>query len=736
VASEREQTRSAARAAIVAATIMIAAQVGGKATRDALFLSVFPVSELPKLMLAGALVSAVGVLAMSRGLSAFGPRRLVPVLYALNGVVFIGEWALLPRWPGPVAIAVYIHVAAFGSLLISGFWSVVSERFDPHTAKKVIGGITNGATAGGVIGGLTAERVAAWLDVRSMLVALACMSLVCASAIFAMGGPAPSFVPEAEERQRAGLSLLTETPYLKQLAALVALTALTAGALDFVFKAEAANAFNNGKSLMKFFAVFYTATGLLTVVLQASLRKRVLSWLGLGGTIAVMPLAVLLLGTLGAAFTRLWTVVLVRGVQGVIFNSLYRSGYEVLFTPLSPEKKRPTKTVIDVGFDRLGGAVASGLVMLTLAMLPAALAIKVVLGIAVSACFVALFVAFRLNRGYVAELASSLRAGRVKLDDEEIIDATTRRTLAETTAALNREQLLAQIEVLREKQAKQPAGLTEATLNSTLPSLEPDPEPAENELLEELRDPVDALLSGEPTRVREILRSEIDPRLAGLVIPLLASSSYARHARRALRRAAPKMIGQLIDALTDSGQDVVVRKRLPDVMKVCRNKRAANGLLAGLGDDERIVRERCAWALRELIDSRPELAPTAEEVFDAAEQEVRREGDLDLRQLFNLLALTLDAEPVRLALSGVGNSDMMLRGTSLEYLENVLPETTWEALWPRLRELRRAEEADEEPPVSRRNRQELAEVLRRSVDSLEVDRAQLLGPPPESEDDL
>ncbi len=735
MASEREQTRSAARAAIVAATIMIAAQVGGKATRDALFLTIFPISELPKLMLAGALVSALGVVAMSRGLSVFGPRRLVPVLYALNGLAFVGEWALVPRWPGPVAIGVYIHVAAFGSLLISGFWSVVSERFDPHTAKKVIGGITNGATAGGVIGGLTAERVAAWLDVRSMLVALAFMSLLCASAVFAMGGPAPSFVPEDEERPRAGLSLLSETPYLKQLAALVALTALTAGALDFVFKAEAASVFKDGKSLMKFFAVFYTATGLLTVLLQTSVRKRALARLKLSYTVAILPFAVGLLGILGAAFTRLWSVVLVRGVQGVVYNSLYRSCYEVLFTPLSPEKKRPTKTVIDVGFDRLGGAIASGLVMLALAFLAPAVAVKAILGIAVIACLVALLVVKRLNRGYVAELASSLRQGRVKLDEEDIIDATTRRTLAETTAALNREQLLAQIEILREKQVAQPEIATEPTLDSTMSSVGPEPEPIENPLSDALRDPLDALLSNEPARVREALRSDLDVRLVGLVIPLLGSGAYARHARRCLRRAAPKIIGQLIDALTDSSLDVVARKRLPDVMKVYRTKRSARGLLAGLDDEERVVRERCAWALRELIEGRPELAPSAEEVFLLVGKQARREGPLDLRHLFSLLALILDAEPVRLALSGVRNSDMMLRGTSLEYLENVVPESVWEVLWPRLKELGSAQVSDE-PPPSRRNRQELAEELKRSVDSLELDRKLLLGPPPESEDEL
>ena len=40
--------------------------------------------------------------------------------------------------------------------------------------------------------------------------------------------------------------------------------------------------------------------------------------------------------------------------------SLYRSGYELVFTPLPLERKRATKALVDVGFDKIG-SVAGGL---------------------------------------------------------------------------------------------------------------------------------------------------------------------------------------------------------------------------------------------------------------------------------------------------------------------------------------------------------------------------------------
>ena len=57
---------------------------------------------------------------------------------------------------------------------------------------------------------------------------------------------------------------------------------------------------------------------------------------------------------------------LVRGAQAVLRNSLFRSAYELLYTPLAQERKRPTKAIVDVGVDRLGTAAGSAVVMLVL----------------------------------------------------------------------------------------------------------------------------------------------------------------------------------------------------------------------------------------------------------------------------------------------------------------------------------------------------------------------------------
>ena len=103
---------------------MIAHQVAGKATRDALFLSHFDVTELPKAVIAAAILSMLAVLAMSSLLARLGPGKLVPATFGVSATLFLGEWFLFGHESRLAAVVLYLHMAIFGAILISGFWSV------------------------------------------------------------------------------------------------------------------------------------------------------------------------------------------------------------------------------------------------------------------------------------------------------------------------------------------------------------------------------------------------------------------------------------------------------------------------------------------------------------------------------------------------------------------------------------------------------------------------------------
>jgi hypothetical protein len=59
-------------------------------------------------------------------------------------------------------------------------------------------------------------------------------------------------------------------------------------------------------------------------------------------------------------------------------------------------------------------------------------------------------------------------------------------------------------------------------------------------------------------------------------------------------------------------------------------------------------------------------------------------GETGLAHVFTLLQLVLERQPLEIAHWALTGEDQSLRGTGLEYLENVLPESVRDALWPHL----------------------------------------------------
>jgi hypothetical protein len=84
------------------------------------------------MLIASAAVSLATVFIASRGLALHTPARFVPIAFTVSAVLQVGEWWLLPRAPRPAAVIIYLHIAVLGSVLISAFWSLVSELFDPR----------------------------------------------------------------------------------------------------------------------------------------------------------------------------------------------------------------------------------------------------------------------------------------------------------------------------------------------------------------------------------------------------------------------------------------------------------------------------------------------------------------------------------------------------------------------------------------------------------------------------
>lgn len=645
----------------LAVAFLVAQQVTGKATRDALFLSHHPPTALPLVTIASALVAVASALEVGRLLARRAPRQVVPALIGLNAALLLGQFLLALAAPRVAAVLVYFQIAASGGTLLSGYWSVVNERFDPWTAKRVVGRLGLGASLGGVAGGVAAYALAGTLSLPLMLLLTAALSVAALVGLVLFAGHAERPEERGASAALSAFGTIRSVPYLRLIATLVALAAAAETLLDYVLKSRASASLAPGPELMAFFAAYHMGMGLLALAGQTLLTRPALLHLGLAGSVALRPLAVAAASLVAFFDLRLWSAVLGRGCHDVLSNSVFRSGYELLYTPLPAAEKRATKQVVDVAFEKLG-ALAGGALTLAAVSLVAAPE-RLFLLLAGAASVVALALTRRLHRGYVKTLEQGLRAGEVRLDPDEVVDSTTRFTLAHLAHA---------------PAASGALGATQArTASGDAPSEPRDP------LLGRIAD----LRSGDARRIREALHDleALDPVLVAHLLPLVARNDVYLVVLRALRALGPRCSGQILDALLDVRTDPNVRRRLPRVLKAAPGPRALEGLLRGLDDPRPDVRASCVVALASIVGRSPELRVPRDAVFAALRRELAephapgpggtRTAPADLRwtQVFGLLSLVLEREPVQIAARALRGSDAVLRGTALEYLANVLP---------------------------------------------------------------
>lgn len=642
---------------MLTAALAIAHQVAGKSLREGLFLSTYAVADLPKVMLGSALGSIPIVLLVARLMTRHGPDTLTPVLFMTSAGLSLVEWLLLPEAPRIIALVVYLHVSIGGALLISAFWSVVNERFDPHTMKRLIGRITASATLGGLLGGAAMERIAHWLSARSALPLVAGMCLLAAFGTWRLAASAPNPTSPASRAQEP----VRFTGYLWTLALLTAAMAAGSAFSDFGLKQMAAAHLGSAESLVRFFAVFYTGASLLSFLLQAFVSARLFASIGLGGTLAIAPLTGVVLGTLASLAPSLSSLGALRGSDMAFGPSLFRSAFEPLFTPLPSATKRATKSLIDVVFDKGGDACASLLILLLAAGGPW-LSQRAPLLLATFAFAMALFLALRARRGYVAELEASLRAGAVSLEAVESEDPAAQLTLSATSLGIDRDKLRDEIARARVERETQPA---------------PAPAPLKPSDVRRVVEDVRVLLGNDLRALRALFgRGTLDPRLAAFVMPHLANTQLAKPAVMALRAMGPDVVGLLADVMLNDSQPLAVRRRVPHVLRALRGPRVASALTRALSAEALDVRYRAALALAEVTQEDPSLVPEAKEVFTLALKEVER-GPLSEAasdHMFALLALCTTRESLELVRQGLKTEDRKLRGTALEYLESLLPE--------------------------------------------------------------
>jgi AAA family ATP:ADP antiporter len=324
------------------------------------------------------------------------PRRgFVAITYRFFSVNLIVFFALLKfgpeSWNIWVGRAFYWWVSVFNLFVVSVFWALMADIFRSDQGKRMFGFIALGGTFGAIIGAATTASLAERIGPVYLIlisVVLIELSVQCVLQLTQLSpapersypdesGPRIGGVPEAEPGRGysahlrdksdeqpigghvlAGITHVFRSPYLLGIVAYMLFYTIAATFLYFQQAEIVDREFTDRAVRTAFFAKIDLAVNVLAIFTQGFLTGRIIKWVGVAVTLAVLP-AICVIGFMGLGFWPLvGTLVAFQTLRRAGNYAVARPTREVLYTVVSREEKYKAKNFIDTfvyrGGDQIG----------------------------------------------------------------------------------------------------------------------------------------------------------------------------------------------------------------------------------------------------------------------------------------------------------------------------------------------------------------------------------------------
>ncbi len=358
---------------------------------------------------------------------------------------------------GWVPLVFFVWANIFVMVLMTQFWILVNDIFNPREAKRLIGFFVSGGILGGIVGGLLAGVLATYIPDFLMYIAggMLILNIGVVAAIFRWRQKTspPSSLPETRDFQKSGkikkvgflacFRTIRETYYLKLLAAVVTITWIVSTFIDVQYNSVIENAITQ-TFYISFFGYFNSALLVVPFFIQLLMTSNIIKRFGIRLTLLVYPLMLLLFSFGIAAFPTIPFALGIKGSDKSLSFSLNQSVRELLYIPISPEVKYKAKIFIDMFLNRLGKGIGA-LLLLVFIWVPTAPNLRIRIVSIMSLAFILLWVALnlRVSKEYANIIKGKLkkreRADRIV---DEKLDVDFMKLVLDTIEDKNRSSIL------------------------------------------------------------------------------------------------------------------------------------------------------------------------------------------------------------------------------------------------------------------------------------------------------
>lgn len=386
-----------------------------KPSINSLFLSELTANALPIGYIFTALFAVVGSYFYDKALEKFALNKIIEytllgcigslIVFALafNSGINLGYLMYIP----------YIWVAIFGLLTTSQFWILTNLVYNIREAKRVFGFIGSGAIAGGIFGGYLTSLLSQFIETPYLFYIGAGLLLFCIPISRYIWKNEVHFQDSAVTKSRSTvvkgespIKLIKQSYLLSWIALTIGLSVIVAKLVDYQYSHYASDLIENPEELTAFFGFWFSTLSVVSLFIQLFITKRVVGRFGVGNSVFLLPIGILIASILLLIFPELWVVIIIKIADGSLKQSVNKASVELLSIPIPIELKKKTKTFIDVVID----SIATGLAGLLLIFIINGLNIPNTYVTIIIIAFILLWMSFlyKLKKAYIESFKNLL----------------------------------------------------------------------------------------------------------------------------------------------------------------------------------------------------------------------------------------------------------------------------------------------------------------------------------------
>ena len=356
--------------------------------------------QLRWLFVLTSIVSLVVVLAFGGVVARTNRRRFIPIAYLFvivclilfsglliwdasvgGGVIGSDAETSVARWVG---YTFFVWLSVINLFSTSVFWSFMVDIFDVDQGKRMFAFIGIGGTLGALVGGWATSWVggrteSVYLPAGLMLAGATLFALAIAVVLvldrMALSSDASRLTadsgsgsdPSRAERPKIGgafwegATAVMRSPYLLGIGLWVVFMAISNTMIYFTQANIIVEATDGFSQRVESFAQFDALAQFATLLTQIFITTHVIKKIGVGWTLAILPLVVFV----GYAILAVWTVYGVMAIFQAVHRAtryaISRPARETLFSVVSPAEKYKAKPVVDVFLYRGGDVAGAGI---------------------------------------------------------------------------------------------------------------------------------------------------------------------------------------------------------------------------------------------------------------------------------------------------------------------------------------------------------------------------------------